>query len=189
MTSADAGEAASSSSRCPMSSCTKRSRQAIAARSAPAARIRSPSTAISRRTKRSPFDAFDLRTPTTRPTSDLHQRDAEQGRHPPSSAPAQLVLIATTPGVGLEPTTSRLTVERICQIELPRIGLPRINLRAWPHCMRAECSYASRISPASTSAWQFAQSSAHLRASTRAFSRDRATPRWLSEKLFSAGTR
>ncbi len=33
------------------------------------------------------------------------------------------------PGVGLEPTTSRLTVERICQIELPRIGLPRTRVR------------------------------------------------------------
>jgi hypothetical protein len=29
--------------------------------------------------------------------------------------------------VGLEPTTSRLTAERICQIELPRIELPRIR--------------------------------------------------------------
>ena len=30
-------------------------------------------------------------------------------------------------GVGLEPTTSRLTAERICQIELPRTALPRTD--------------------------------------------------------------
>ena len=41
----------------------------------------------------------------------------------PSCAVARV--LSKTPGVGLEPTTSRLTAERICQIELPRIGLPR----------------------------------------------------------------
>ena len=44
------------------------------------------------------------------------------------------------PGVGLEPTTSRLTGERILPIELPRIGLPRNDTRALsilPHVSNA----------------------------------------------------
>jgi hypothetical protein len=34
------------------------------------------------------------------------------------------------PGVGIEPTTSRLTVERICLIELPRIDVHYVGTLA-----------------------------------------------------------
>jgi len=47
----------------------------------------------------------------------------------------------------------------------------------------------SLMTPASTAAWQLAHRSTHLRASSVAFAIDLATPLWLSEKLFSAGTR
>jgi hypothetical protein len=52
---------------------------------------------------------------TTRPTSELKPK-------PAGGATLE------APGVGIEPTTSRLTVERICLIELPRTdmcALPR----------------------------------------------------------------
>jgi hypothetical protein len=36
-------------------------------------------------------------------------------------------LLQNTPGVGLEPTTSRLTVERICQLSYPGSSCPGIT--------------------------------------------------------------
>ncbi len=43
--------------------------------------------------------------------------------------------------------------------------------------------------PASTSAWQLEHRSMHLLASDLASANDLVTPRWLSEKRLSAGSR
>ncbi len=134
-------------------------------------------------TKRALFDAFDLRVVYDKASDRLSisgHADRSRSRHAPHRPRA--VVTAGTPGVGLEPTTSRLTVERICQIELPRTELPRKGSRRL-------AVYVSDRAPAPTSAWQLAQSSTHLRASARAFSSDLATPRLLISKLFSSGTR
>jgi hypothetical protein len=58
-----------------------------------------------------------------------HHADRGRRRRDPQRPTAAAIVEGLTPGVGLEPTTSRLTVERICQIELPRIGLPRKGIQ------------------------------------------------------------
>jgi hypothetical protein len=64
--------------------------------------------------KRARFDAFDVRV--------VHDKASDR-----LSVSATLTEIVTiTPGVGLEPTTYRLTAD-YSAIELPRNGLPRTN--------------------------------------------------------------
>jgi hypothetical protein len=77
-------------------------------------------------TKRALFDAFDPRLVYDKTGDHLSVSGTLTGAF--TAALRSFVRIVTTPGVGLEPTTSRLTVERICQIELPRIGLPLIRV-------------------------------------------------------------
>src|SRR5262249_56871360 len=83
------------------------------------------------------------------------------------------------PGVGLEPTTSRLTAERVCQLSYPGSGYPG-DSGGSATLYVALLVLGSAVRPASTSAWQFAQSRMHLRASARSFSSAIATPLALS---------
>ena len=65
------------------------------------------------------------------------------------------------PGVGIEPTTSRLTVERGSQSAPPDHSTRPVA--------RAGLCRDTRSGSASTSAWQFAQRSTHFAASSRSF--------------------
>ena len=83
------------------------------------------------------------------------------------------------PGVGLEPTTLRLTAESLCQLSYPGSIAPEPG---------PESVKGSRNQPPSTSAWQFAHSSTHFRASRRIAVRERVIPRAASVNAFSSGS-
>ena len=140
-------------------------------------------------TKRALFDAFDLRVVYDKASDRLSISATltEAVAAMPRTGIEPRLLRVFTPGVGLEPTTSRLTAERVCQLSYPGSCYPEWDPGKRPSLYAGCRRRRKRPSQPRPRRGNWPRR-AHFAASARALSSERANPRWLNAKRFSAGT-